>query len=72
MEDTVSAELTTGRTVSGQVGATVRLSKAGIMEKQPAGSGEEVWWLYPWHLVVDHVEVRTAGLDESFDQFLFL
>jgi hypothetical protein len=72
METYVKAKLITGKTVSGQVGPMIRISKAGLMERQARGSDEEVWHLHPWHLVADHVEIRTAGLDEVFDQMLFL
>lgn len=72
METYIKAKMITGKTVSGQVGAMIRISKAGLMERQPGGNEEEVWHLHPWHLVADHVEIRTEGLDEALDQMLFL
>jgi hypothetical protein len=71
VEMNIRASMTTGITVAGKAGESVRFTKVGIMEKQPSSSAEEVWHFYPWHLIESAVEIRTMDMGEEMDHMLF-
>jgi hypothetical protein len=65
MTTQVKAAMTNGRTVSGELGTMIRLTAAGLLERQSSSGAEEVWHLYPWHLAKDPIEFRSTDIDET-------